>query len=61
MLINFYKLNRFNIASLHCDRAAKGGTATMYVALDIPIGDNVIGKIKQIDDVFYAANIRKLK
>ena len=58
---NIIQKQKINIASLHCDRAAKGGTATMYVALDIPIGDNVIGKIKQIDDVFYAANIRKLK
>lgn len=58
---NIIQKQKINIASLHCDRAAKGGIATMYVALDIPIGDNVIGKIKQIDDVFYAANIRKLK
>ena len=58
---NIIQKQKINIASLHCDRAAKGGTATMYVALDVPIGDNVIGKIKQIDDVFYAANIRKLK
>ena len=52
---------KINIASLHCDRASKGGTATMYVALDIPVGEDVIEQIKQIKDVFYTANIRKLK
>ena len=52
---------KINIASLHCDRASKGGTATMYVALDIPIGDEVLEKVRQIKDVFYTANIRKLK
>ena len=52
---------KINIASLHCDRASKGGMATMYVALDIPIGDEVLEQVRQIKDVFYTANIRKLK
>ena len=52
---------KINIASLHCDRASKGGTATMYVALDIPVGENVLEQVRQIKDVFYAANIRKSK
>ena len=52
---------KVNIASLHCDRSSKGGTASMYVALDIPVGDDVVDKVKQIDDVFFVTNIRKLK
>ena len=50
-----------NIASLHCDRSSKGGTASMYVALDIPVGQDVVEKVKQIKDVFFVTNIRKLK
>ena len=52
---------KVNIASLHCDRDSKGGNATMYVSLDVPIGDDIIEKIRSTEDVFYAANIRKLK
>lgn len=52
---------KVNIASLHCDRSSKGGTASMYVALDIPVGDDVVEKLKQIKDVFFVTNIRKLK
>ncbi len=52
---------KVNIASLHCDRDSKGGTASMYVALDIPVGDDVVEKVKQIKDVFFVTNIRKLK
>ena len=52
---------KVNIASLHCDRSSKGGTASMSVALDIPVGDDVIEQVKQIKDVFFVTNIRKLK
>ena len=52
---------KVNIASLHCDRSSKGGTASMYVALDIPIGEDVVNQVKQIKDVFFVTNIRKLK
>ena len=51
---------RVNVASLHCDRDAKGGNATMYIALDIPVGEDIINQVKQINDVFYVTNIRKL-
>ena len=52
---------KVNIASLHCDRSSKGGTASMYLALDIPVGDDVVEKVKKIKDVFFVTNIRKLK
>lgn len=52
---------KVNIASLHCDRSSKGGIASMYVALDIPIGEDAVEKVKQIKDVFFVTNIRKLK
>lgn len=51
---------KINIASLHCDRSSKGGTASMCIALDIPIGDDIVEKVKQLEDVFFVTNIRKL-
>lgn len=50
-----------NIASLHCDRSSKGGTASMYVALDISVGEDVVEKVRSIKDVFFVTNVRKLK
>ncbi len=52
---------KVNIASLHCDRDSKGGDATMYIGLDVPLTDNVVEQIRQIEDVYYATKIRKLK
>ena len=52
---------KINIASLHCDRSAKGGNASMYVALDIPVGEDVVEKVREIPDVYFVTNIRKLK
>lgn len=52
---------KVNIASLHCDRDSKGGIASMYLALDIPVSDDVVEKVRQIKDVFFVTNIRKLK
>ena len=52
---------KVNIASLHCDRSSKGGDASMYVALDIPIGEDVVGQVQNIKDVYFVTNIRKLK
>lgn len=58
---NIIQKQRVNIASLHCDRDSKGGNATMYVALDIPLGEDVVEKFRNTEDVYYVANIRKLK
>ena len=52
---------KINIASLHCDRSAKGGNASMYVALDIPVGEDVVEKVREIPDLYFVTNIRKLK
>ena len=61
MVSDIIQKRRVNIASLHCGRNSKGGTASMYLALDVPIGDDVVEIVKQIDDVFFVTNIRKLK
>ena len=33
----------------------------MYVALDIPVGDEILEQIEEMKDVFYTANVRKLR
>lgn len=50
-----------NIASLHCDRNEKGGTASMYIALDNIASDEIMYKISAIEDVYYTTQIRKLE
>jgi len=50
-----------NIASLNCDRNNKGGIASMYIALDASVEDDIIDKISKIPDVYYATQIRKLE
>ena len=49
-----------NIASLHCDRNEKGGTASMYIALDAYAPDSVVKSIANMEDVYYTTQIRKL-
>lgn len=61
MVSDIIQKQKVNIASLHCGRSSKGGTASMYVALDIPVGEDVVEKVRQIKDVFFVTNIRKLK
>lgn len=61
MVSNIIQKQKVNIASLHCDRSSKGGNASMYVALDIPVGDDVVSQVQNIKDVYFVTNIRKLK
>lgn len=57
---NIIQSENINIASLHCDRNEKGGTASMYIALDVPAPNSVMKKIETIEDVYYTTQIRKL-
>ncbi len=58
---NIIQSQNINIASLHCDRNEKGGTASMYIALDVQAPDNIVDIISKIDDVYFATQIRKLE
>lgn len=53
--------HNINIASLHCDRNEKGGTASMYIALDVEPDSNITEKISEIEDVYFVTCIRKLE
>ena len=50
-----------NIASLDCDRNARGETASMCICLDSKISDEVIRKIEEIDDVYFVRNVKRLE
>ncbi len=50
-----------NIASLECDRNARGQTASMCICLDGGISGTVIKKLEAIDDVYFVRNIEKLE
>ncbi len=50
-----------NIASLDCDRNARGQTASMCICLDSEISEQIIKKIEEIDDVYFVRSIKKLE
>lgn len=50
-----------NIASLDCDRNARGQTASMCICLDSEISTEIIKKIEEIEDVYFVRNVRKLE
>ncbi len=50
-----------NIASLDCDRNARGKTASMCICLDGEISQNILSEIEKIEDVYFVRNVRKLE
>ncbi len=50
-----------NIASLDCNRNARGQTASMCICLDSEISENIIKKTEAIEDVYFVRNIKKLE
>ena len=50
-----------NIASLDCDRNARGQTASMCICLDSEIPEKIISEIKNINDVYFVRDIRTLE
>lgn len=50
-----------NIASLHCDRSAKGEEASMGICLDSALPEYVIGELQKIDEIYMIRNIEALE
>lgn len=49
-----------NIASLHCDRYAKGEEASMCICIDGDLEEDVINAVKSMDKVYFVSYIKKL-
>lgn len=49
-----------NIATLHCDRSAKGEEASMGICLDSQLPDYVIRELQKIDEMYLIRNIEAL-
>lgn len=49
-----------NVATLACDRSSKGGDASMCIALDSEVPQEVVKKMEKLDDVYWVRNIKKL-
>lgn len=50
-----------NIATMHCDRNAKGQEASMGICVDGQISDYIINELKKIDEVYLIRNVEVLK
>ncbi len=50
-----------NIASLECDRNARGETASMIISIDGDISEEVTDKIQKTEDVYLVRYINKLE
>ncbi len=50
-----------NIASLNCDRYAKGEEASMSICLDGSVDDKVLDFLKNIENVYFVSYIKKLE
>jgi len=50
----------FNIASLICDRKAKGQTASMCICIDGELSDSCLKEVKELDDMYAVRYIKKL-
>lgn len=52
---------KINIASLICDRSAKGEDASMSICLDSALNYSVLEKFKKIEDVYLIRHVGKLE
>lgn len=50
-----------NIATMHCDRNAKGQEASMGICVDGRIEDYIIEELEKIDEVYLIRNVEMLK
>lgn len=53
--------NKINIASLICERSAKGEVASMCICLDGEINNEIIKNIENIQDIYFVRRVAKLE
>ena len=49
-----------NIASLSCDRNAKGQDASMIICIDGILKEDIVDKIEKFDDIYFVTYVEKL-
>ena len=52
--------HNINIASLNCDRKAKGSEASMIISIDGRIDAEMIKTVEEIPDVYFVSYVEKL-
>jgi len=50
-----------NIASLNCDRSAKGQDASMIICIDGNLKDEIVESIEKTDDIYFVTYVKKLE
>ena len=50
-----------NIASLNCDRSAKGQDASMIICIDGNLKDEIVQSIEKTDDIYFVTYVKKLE
>lgn len=50
-----------NIASLSCDRSAKGQDASMIICIDGNLKEEIVENIEKIDDIYFVTYVKKLE
>ena len=58
---SMFKSKKLNIASLDCDRNAKGQEASMVICIDGDLDDCVVKSIENLNDVYFVTYVRKLE
>ena len=50
-----------NIASMHCDRNARGQEASMGICVDGAVSEDIIKELEKIEEVYLIRNVEVLK
>lgn len=50
-----------NIASLNCDRSARGQDASMIICIDGNLKDEIVQSIEKTDDIYFVTYVKKLE
>jgi len=50
-----------NIASLNCDRSAKGQDASMIICIDGNLKDEIVESIEKTNDIYFVTYVKKLE
>ncbi len=58
---NLIQSQNVNIASMHCDRNAKGQVASMGISLDNEIPDYTMQKLTEINDMYFIRKLEKIR